>query len=69
MEYTVLSNINHFDSPIVESILDLHGVAFFFKMPYDSSLIAGWVSPAIGFNEKTLFIDSKKIDFICVKNV
>ena len=62
MKYTLLSNINHFDVPIVESILDKHDIDFFLKMPYDSSVIAGWAVPAIGFNEKTLFVETKKID-------
>jgi len=62
MKYTLLSNINHFDFPIVESILDKNDIDFFLKKPYDSSVIAGWVTPAIGFNEKTLFIETKKID-------
>ena len=62
MKYTLLSNINHFDLPIVEIILNKNTIDFFLKMPYDSSVIAGWSAPAIGFNEKTLFVESKKID-------
>lgn len=62
MKYTLLSNINHFDLPIVESLLDKNDIGFFLKMPYDSSVIAGWAAPAIGFNEKTLFVETKKLD-------
>jgi len=64
MKYTLLSNINHFDLPIVESILNKNDIDFFLKMPYDSSVIAGWAAPAIGFNEKTLFVEAKKIDLV-----
>lgn len=62
MKYTLLSNINYFDLPIVEGVLDENAIDFFLKMPYDSSVIAGWVTPAIGFKEKTLFVETQKLD-------
>ena len=61
MKYTLIAAINQFNIPIVESILQEYDIDFFFKTSYDSSVIAGWAAPAVSFNEKTLFIETKKI--------
>ena len=56
IQHEFLTHINYFDLPKIEKILMHHGISFFIKDTFSSSVIAGWADPGVSFNEKMLFV-------------
>jgi len=64
MEHVLIAHVNHFDVKEIENILIENKISFFFKTPHESSIMAGWITPGTSLNEKSLFVDKKKLDIV-----
>ena len=64
MSHILIAYVNHFDVQEIESILIENKISYFFKTPHESSIMAGWITPGTSLNEKSLFVDKKKLDIV-----
>ena len=62
MNYVFLIIINHFDLHIIEPIFKKNKIQFIVKSTYESSIMAGWMTPAASFDEKALFVDKNQLN-------
>ena len=62
MNYVFLIIINHIDLHIVEALFEKNKIHFIVKSTYDSSVIAGWMTPAASFDEKMIFVDKNQLN-------
>ena len=61
MNYVFLTNINHLDLHIIESLFKKNKIHFIVQSNYESSIIAGWMTPATSFDEKVLLVDKTQL--------